>query len=393
MTNPKMTIDPRELESAFSLFTEASNQLSLAYADLQQQVVSLTDQLEIANGNLRRELDEKAALSRRLSLLLERLPGGVVELNEQGVVVEFNPAASLMMKTLALGSVWQEYVSEFLEPTNVPDLWLSQSMEGERRIRIVLNDMPGEYGKIMLVHDISDTWELQRALTQHKRLAAMGEMAAGLAHQLRTPLATALLYSTHLAKPALSDNDRQKFGQKNLARLRHLEVLIQNMLSFVRGHDVPMEAVTLSGLLREAQQLMLPQLQASEMKCVLEITAEHENLAVNANHKELLGCVTNLIDNARLASKQGGIIRLSLARQENMAELKVEDQGCGMSLEVQERLFEPFFTTRKEGTGLGLAIVSNLLARLGGEIGVNSNLGIGSSFTIRLPVLYCPTKV
>ncbi|NHQ86599.1 HAMP domain-containing histidine kinase [Iodobacter sp. HSC-16F04] len=393
MPNPKMAIDPRELESAFSLFTEASNQLSLAYADLQQQVVSLTGQLEIANGNLRRELDEKAALSRRLSVLLERLPGGVVELNEQGVVVELNPAARSMMQNLSLGCVWQEYIGGFLQPTNVPDLWLSQSSKGERRLSIVVNNMPGEFGKIMLVHDISDTWELQRALTQHKRLAAMGEMAAGLAHQLRTPLATALLYSTHLAKPALSDSDRHKFGQKNLARLRHLEVLIQNMLSFVRGHEVPAEPVILSGLLREAQQLMLPQLQAQDMNCVLDLPLEYEHLVVNANHKELLGCVTNLIDNARLASKPGDVIELFLSARENMAELRVEDHGCGMSSEVQERLFEPFFTTRKEGTGLGLAIVSNLLARLGGEIGVNSNLGTGSSFTIRLPVLYCPTKV
>ncbi|WP_293935223.1 PAS domain-containing sensor histidine kinase [Iodobacter sp.] len=386
-------IDPRELESAFSLFTEASNQLSLAYADLQQQVVSLADQLEIANGNLRRELDEKAALSRRLSLLLERLPGGVVELNEQGVVVEFNPAAGLMMKALRLGALWQQYITEHLQASNGPDLWLSQAENGERRISIMVNDMPNEHGKIMLIHDVSDMWELQRALTQHKRLAVMGEMAAGLAHQLRTPLATALLYSAHLAKPELNESDRQKFGQKNLARLRHLEVLIQNMLSFVRGQDVPMEAVELLGLLNEAQQMMLPQLNSHQMSCILKVLPGADALVVSANRKELLGCVTNLMDNAMLASKQGDIIQLSLTISEGMAEVCVEDQGCGMSLEVQERLFEPFFTTKKDGTGLGLAIVSNLLTRLGGEIGVNSNLGTGSSFTIRLPVLYCPTKV
>jgi two-component system, sensor histidine kinase FlrB len=393
MGNQKQIIDPRELESAFSLFTEASNQLSLAYADLQQQVVSLTDQLEIANGNLRRELDEKAVLSRRLSLLLERLPGGVVELNEQGVVVECNPAACFMMQTLSLGSVWQQYVDHYLQATNAPDLWLSQSALGERRISIVVNDMPGERGKIMLVHDITDTWELQRELTQHKRLAAMGEMAAGLAHQLRTPLATALLYSAHLAKPELNERDRHKFGQKNLARLRHLEVLILNMLSFVRGNNVPLEAVNLAVLVQEAQQLMLPQLQASQISCTLDVLAEETCFMVSANYKELLGCVTNLIDNAMLASKKGESIYLSLSTQNKMIEFLVADQGCGMSLEVQERLFEPFFTTRKEGTGLGLAIVSKLLARLGGEISVISTLGEGSSFTIRLPVLYCPTKV
>jgi two-component system sensor histidine kinase FlrB len=391
MSNQNSGIDPRELESAFSLFTEASNQLSLAYADLQQQVVSLTAQLEIANGNLRRELDEKAALSRRLSLLLARLPGGVVELNEQGVVVEFNPAAGLMMQDLQLGDSWQAFAEQHLQATHVPDLWLSQSVMGERRISIVVNDMPGEYGKIMLVHDISDTWKLQLALTQHKRLAAMGEMAAGLAHQLRTPLATALLYSTHLAKPELNQIDRQKFGQKNLDRLRHLEVLIQNMLSFVRGQDVPLEAVELAGLLQEAQQIMLPQVTARKMICTLD--CQEEGLIVTANRKELLGCITNLIDNAVLASPPDATIRLFLQRHEGMAEILVEDQGCGMSAEVQERLFEPFFTTRKEGTGLGLAIVSNLLTRLGGEIGVNSRLGSGSSFTIRLPVLYHPAKV
>src|SRR5476649_2370093 len=99
-------IDPRELEQAFYLFNEASRQLSTAYAELQEHVISLTAQLEIANGALRREFEEKAALSRRLGLLLARLPAGVVELDGTGQVIQMNPAAERLFEHEVIGQSW-----------------------------------------------------------------------------------------------------------------------------------------------------------------------------------------------------------------------------------------------------------------------------------------------
>ncbi|KPC53108.1 sensor histidine kinase [Amantichitinum ursilacus] len=391
MAEHAASMDPRELEEAFSLFTEASKQLSDAYADLQQQVEFLTKQLEIANGNLRRELEEKAALSRRLTVLLEQLPGGVVEVDERNQVAAMNPAARAMLAPLQQGDDWGGFRAQVLTPTSSDDLWVYPRSQGALRLNIKESAMPAESRRILLVQDLTQSWALEQALARHQRLATMGEMAAGLAHQLRTPLATALLYAGHLAKPVLPEADRIRFGEKTLARLRHLETLIQNMLGFVRGQDMRLEAVELAQTLNEAAQTLQPQLEARNLH--LNLMLPTDEILVLANRKELLGVILNLLDNAMLASPDGAAIQLALDQLAGTAVLRVSDQGSGMSPQVQERLFEPFFTTRKEGTGLGLAIVRNLVAHWGGEIAVRSAPDQGSDFTIRLPVSRNTTNV
>lgn len=391
MSTASLPVDPHELEAAFSLFNEASRQLSSAYAELQEQVVSLTGQLEIANGALRRELDEKAALSRRLGLLLARLPAGIVELDAQGVISQMNPVAGRLLGEDVAGISWRELKRARFRETPESDLWGYRDTQGERRLSVVESDIPEEGIRLLLIHDLTEFWELQQALARHQRLAAMGEMAAGLAHQLRTPLATALLYTGHLTRPVLTDVDRCRFAEKSLGRLRHLEILISNMLRFVRGQAHETETVLLSDLLSEAAQTMLPQFE--EVGVALNVDMPDRTLSARVNHKEMVGALVNLLDNALHASSIGMNVSLSLVRQGENALISVRDQGCGMSAEVQARLFDPFFTTRKEGTGLGLAIVRNLVNMYGGTVSVESEVGQGSLMQIQLPLVVAQSRV
>ncbi|WP_148716216.1 sensor histidine kinase [Chitinolyticbacter meiyuanensis] len=384
-------MDPKELETAFSLFAVASEQLTEAYSELQRQVESLTRQLEIANGNLRRELEQKAALSRRLSLLLAHLPAGVVEIDGEGRVIALNPAARRLLAPLAEGMLFQQFAAEQLQRDESSDSWLHHTQEGQLRLAMLYSEMPEETHRIVLVQDLTEAWNLQQDLDRHKRLAAMGEMAAGLAHQLRTPLATALLYSAHLAKPALPEPDRLRFADKTLARLRHLESLIQNMLRFVRGQTLEHEVFDLAACVRDALQTMQPLLDGAGLKLVPLLPAGA--ISVEANRKELQGVILNLLDNAMHATSAGGTITVSLCVAEEEASVVVSDTGSGMAPEVLERLFEPFFTTRKDGTGLGLAIVRNLMMQFGGQVSVVSTLGQGSEFTLRLPLADVAAKV
>ncbi|GHD57721.1 sensor histidine kinase [Jeongeupia chitinilytica] len=384
MAAPGNNIDPHELEAAFSLFTEASQQLSNAYAELQQQVLTLTGQLEIANGQLRRELDEKAALSRRLAILMERLPGGVVELDATGKVTMLNAAARSLLAPLAEGMDWSSFSTEHLQPGEA-DCWLYSHVRGVSRLRLVGSNVPEEACRILLVQDLTETWALEQSLAQHKRLAAMGEMAAGLAHQLRTPLATALLYAGHLARPQLGDVDRCRFAGKTVDRLRHLEALTQDMLHFVRGNTLDMEPIPLDDCLLEAVHTIEPQLEAKQLRLVFSPSGQA--VKVLADRKALVGLVLNLLENAMQASGSESCIELSSCCASGFATIAVKDQGCGVPPESVERLFEPFFTTRKEGTGLGLAIVHSLIERFGGSISVSSVLGEGTEFVVRLPVL------
>ena len=384
-------IDPRELETAFSLFNEASRQLSSAYAELQGQVTSLTAQLEIANGALRRELEEKAVLSRRMGLLLSRLPAGVVELDFSGCVTQMNPAAEQLLGSDVVGCIWEHL--KYLRFSEMPesDLWAYRGPQGVRRLSVVESSIPEEHISLLLIHDLTDSWELEQALSRHQRLVAMGEMAAGLAHQLRTPLATAMLYTGHLSRSVLNDVDRIRFAGKSLDRLRHLEALIGNMLRFVRGQSHELEIVPFSELLSEAAQVMSHQY--AEKGVLLEVNAGEGVAMVRVDRKEMIGVLANLLDNACYASSPGMTVTMALVSQIDEVIVEVRDCGCGMPNDVLARLFEPFFTTRKDGTGLGLAIVRNLISLYGGDVMAESCVGKGSVLRIKLPLVKAATRL
>lgn len=374
-------VDRAELEHAFALFTEASRQLVESYQELEARVASLTEELAVANGALRQQFEEKAALSHRLESLLDALPGGVVELDADGRISTLNPAAVRVLGDAMQGQDWQTAVLPLLSPTAVAGEWIIHAgTSAEKRLSLVETRRPsGE--RILLLHDVDESWRLRMQLEHHKRLAAMGEMAAGLAHQLRTPLSTALLYVSNLARADLVESERSRFGERALARLRHLESLIQNMLQFVRGQQAAVEPVALQDVVDEALQTVLPH----RMGRKLVNTGGPSGARVTANRKELLGALINLLENAIHATADTGHIEIGWADDPAGCAIVVRDDGCGMSEIVRERLFEPFFTTRKEGTGLGLAIVANLVATWHGSITVESTPGAGSCFKIVLP--------
>ncbi|HMV00484.1 MAG TPA: histidine kinase dimerization/phospho-acceptor domain-containing protein, partial [Rhodocyclaceae bacterium] len=217
-----------ELQRAFDLFNQVSAELTSAYGALQARVASLTEELAVANGELRRQFVEKEALSERLSLLLDALPAGVVVLDGGARVTEANPAARALFGDGVVGSHWGDVARAHLEPTLAIGEWLV----GERRVSLAESALAAGGGKILLVHDVTAAHGMKAELERHQRLAAMGEMAASLAHQLRTPLAAALLYTGNLGQPGLADEARAKFADKAAGQLRRLERLIQDVLLF-----------------------------------------------------------------------------------------------------------------------------------------------------------------
>lgn len=212
----------------------------------------------------------------------------------------------------------------------------------------------------------------------------MGEMAAGLAHQLRTPLATALLYAGNLARSSLAEGDRIRFAERAQARLRDLERMIQDMLTFVRGVPAAQELIPMAELLQELAQMIEPQMHAQQL--IFETMVEVGHARVRGNRKALQGGLTNLLENALQACRAGDSVRFAATVQGEGLRISVRDSGAGMDAAVQARLFEPFFTTRNEGTGLGLAIAHTVVQAHGGEIEVESAPGHGTTFTVVLPI-------
>lgn len=368
--NPAVpTGEAQHLAEAFRIFSQASEELATAYSELQGQVARLTEELAAANGALRQQYLEKAALTERLTLLLDALPAGVVVLDGAGLVVQANPAARAALGDAILGAGWAALQEANLLPSETPGEFLA----GERRLAVAVTPLDSAGGRIVLLHDVTETQVLKTRAERNQRLAAMGEMAAQLAHQLRTPLTAALLYAGNLENIDLPTSSRVSIAQKTVARLKHLERLIQDMLLFARGETLGREPVAVAELLAEVGQTIEPLARTRGIR--FSITDRSAGAQLVGNRKELAGALVNLLENALGAAAKGGRVELEARGSDEQWQFVVRDDGAGMEPAVVARLFEPFFTTRAEGTGLGLAIARGVARAHGGGIEVSSRPG------------------
>ncbi|MDX9993746.1 MAG: PAS domain-containing sensor histidine kinase [Rhodocyclaceae bacterium] len=369
--------DPARLAEAFRLFNQVSEELSTAYGALERQVEALTAELAAANGALRQQYQEKAALTDRLTRLLEALPAGVAVLDREGRLDVANPAADHLLGTPALGMAWTEIEKKCLTPTGTA----GEMHIGDRRVAMTMTTPDAVGGRIVLLHDITEAHHLKEQAERNQRLAAMGEMAAQLAHQLRTPIAAALLYAGNLANPELPETSRVGIAQKTVGRLKHLERLIQDMLLFARGEVLGRENFAVDDLLGELAHTFEPL--ARQRGVVFELATSPVGLTLTGNRKALTGALTNLLENALQAvghDGQAGKVGVGVTATDELIAFRVTDNGRGMPPDVVDRLFEPFFTTRAEGTGLGLAIARGVARAHGGGIDVSSEPGAGTEF-------------
>lgn len=376
---PAPDVKAQELQRAFDVFNQVSLELTQAYEGLQGRVESLTAELAVANGELRRQYQEKEALSERLFLLLNALPAGVVVLDSMARVSEANPAARAMLGETMLGSDWPTLAQSRLAATDAPDEW----QLGRCRVSMAESPLDSAGGRILLIHDVTAAHELKADLERNQRLAAMGEMAASLAHQLRTPLATALLYSANLAQPELSDVARARFAGKATEQLKRLERLIQDVLLFARGESIGRDSIPAALLISDAAQTLEPL--CMEKGIGFRVVSDVGDSIIMGSRKALAGALVNLLENALQACERGGEVVLSATMAGGRLRIGVRDTGFGIAPEVQARIFEPFFTTRGQGTGLGLAIALGVVRAHGGTIEVSSKPGEGSEFLMLLP--------
>jgi two-component system sensor histidine kinase FlrB len=372
-----------ELEEAFGVFSQVSERLASSYQALETRITQLTDELAQSRSERAREQDKNGRLANRLEHLLSALPAGVVVLDGRGHVQECNPAAVELLGVPLHGASWTEVIARAFAPRARDGHEIS--LRDGRLVSVATRSLDPEPGQIVLITDLTSTRQLQEQLARHQRLSSLGEMAASLAHQVRTPLATALLYVSHLHRPQLDETDRLRVAEKILSRLRHLEHLVKDMLVFARGDALCQETIALTPLFNEIQQALEPQLQASGCRLTADVHVGDAEML--GNREALAGALLNLVTNAMQACGTGGEIHLAaVCTSDAKVEIRVRDNGPGISAELQTRIFEPFFTTRADGTGLGLAVVQAVTRAHAGDVELESAPGAGSTFCLRLPL-------
>ena len=362
-------MDSAQLAEAFALFSRASEELSSAYNALQGQVAQLTE---------------------RLTVLMEALPAGVVVLDRAGLIVQVNRAVQQLFQRDMLGLRWPAVAAE-LQLTETPGEMELNTGETTRRLSVSETALESGEEKIVLFQDITDTHRMRMAAERNERLAAMGEMVAGLAHQLRTPLAAALLYTSNLSQLELSGAARASVAARAVERLRYLERLIRDMLLFARGDSIGRQYFGVCDLATELTHTLEPLVRSRKIGFLCNCRCG--NMQLYGDRKAIGGALTNLLDNAIQATEAGGTVSLEVdCSQDNpdysggLVCFSVRDTGQGIAAEVQKRLFDPFFTTRAEGTGLGLAIARGVARGHGGDIVLESTPGKGATFIFQIPV-------
>ena len=368
-----LTLDTtrNDLTAAFHAFGSVSAQLADAFDSLRAEV-----------GCLRAALNEatcgKERLAARLSALVNGLPGGVLVLDTHGVVVEINPAASQLLGEPLL----DQRFTAILGRTAVPAGASAECTE-LRTGRFVNLSRRGldSGGEVVLVTDVTEAHLMQVFLTRQQRLLTMGELAAGLAHQIRTPLATALLYASQMTLPGRSGEDMSRCAEKTVGSLKQLDRLVNDMLAFTHG-GAPRECVSVSALLEQVAQWLRPALRTGVR---LTIRTQAPNLTVRANAPSLVSAVLNLATNALQAGRADLDLELLARRSEQgRAQILVSDNGPGIPAHVRGRIFEPFFTTRANGNGIGLSVVKSVIEAHHGSVSLAES-GRGATFVIDLP--------
>jgi len=258
-------------------------------------------------------------------------------------------------------------------------------------VPVFINSGVIEYGDQRFIQqicvDISDRKLLEDKLIQSEKMAAIGQLAAGIAHEIRNPLGIIMNALYDLSEVVDGGNAEVREDLK-IAReeMDRVQAIINNLLEFSRASTVDLEPVDVNDLLRKTLMLMNKYLQSSEVRVETEFAATG---FCSANQNALRQIFLNLITNAVQAMPHGGELRIRTSRGEN-ASMRVEftDSGVGIPAQQLKDIFNPFFTTKSpgQGTGLGLSVVHGIVNQTGGSIRVESEPGKGTAFTLYLPV-------
>ncbi|MCF7976899.1 MAG: PAS domain S-box protein [Chromatiaceae bacterium] len=377
--------------------------------------------LSCENGSKRvmlfvEDVSERARLSeevrrveRRLASVVESASDIVLSTDNEGRIRTWNTAAETL-SGLSAADVSGRWFAQLCAEEDIDEASRvlaqiqagSQSQRAEWRLTTVAGQsllvswvfsaMRDDYGEMIgmvaVGRDLTERRELEMHLRQSQKLAALGVMAGGIAHEIRNPLSTCYSAVQFLDDPDLDEDLRRECIDKIKASVEKASGIIENLLRFARpSADDEMQETDLCAVLKDTTELVANQVKVQQISLTLSLEVPH--LQLRAIPNLLQQVFLNLLLNAINAMPDGGELRVELRQVQNLALVDVTDTGIGIPSSELQKIFDPFHTSRQtpNGTGLGLSICYSIIQRHLGSISVTSRVGEGSIFRVQLPIL------
>ena len=360
--------------------------------------------IALENARLYRSLEQKAfeyeSLKDFSENIIESISVGVVVEDVEGRIVGWNRALVALTgrrRTETLGRRTEEVIpAHFLQR-----LAETHQVYKQQWNNLIVNfsatslvDQSGATrGTLIIIDDITDRIRLEDQLIQNEKLTSIGLLAAGVAHEVNTPLAVISSYSQMLRKQITPEDSRYKLLEKITKQTFRASEIVNNLLNFSRTNATEFAEVDIHQVITDTLSLLEHQFKGARIGVERELRAECPVAYGNAG--KLQQVFLNLLVNARDAMPEGGELRILTEAVDSKIEIIVQDTGVGISRDNIKKIYDPFFTTKVagKGTGLGLSVTYGILQEHGGTITVDSKPGAGTSFKLELPLVRKPVNV
>lgn len=392
-----------------ALVSQVTQQLHQSYQELERKLSEVSQILDSTCLELKQTQQEKQKVSLFLDNILDSMTSGVVVLDLEGKIVLFNKAAEKVTGYNICeiqGRRYSEVFSVNQEPEFSPVVTLREGksfshQEKEFRTKngrnltlgfstSPLQDSTGAMlGVVEVFIDLSKVKRLEEELARVKTLAAVGEMAAMVSHEIRNPLGGIAGFADLLDRDTPAHDPRKKYIQKIIEGVEILNKNVGNLLAYSRSIQLTPRQIQMTGFLDGVIGLFEMELRRSQKKITVGKNYLKQNVVGKIDPEQFQQVILNLLQNSAHAIAEQGTIELTLdsvsSGQEPMLYLKVSDNGLGMPPEVLKKIFTPFFTSTEYGTGLGLATVKKVVEAHRGEVKIKSASGKGTEVEIWIP--------
>ncbi|MGD2169171.1 MAG: ATP-binding protein [Chlamydiota bacterium] len=380
----------QHLAKAFSLFSQEAARLKQSYEKLQEDFQSVNKEL--------------SSVTLYLETFLKNISQGIIFVNKQKIITLYNEAAQKILKVNKEDILFKSFNHFFPDDffgfsiSNALNFGLSQketyltlTTQDKEKIEIeifanfVHKGPTDSQGIILLLRDVTEVQQLQLIANRNNRLKELGEMAAAVAHEIRNPIGGIRGYATLLYRDLEKYPEMQEMATHIISGTKSLEKLVTTILHYSRPVSISPKTENMVPLIKKlAKHIKVDPNCPENISVDLHISSDPLLAPIDAD--AIYGVLLNLVMNAYQSMTSGGKIILSLMKRDLSCVLTVSDTGKGIETKDFDKIFSPFFTTKKKGNGLGLSEVQKIIHAHNGKIDVHSQLGKGTTFTIILPL-------